>query len=334
MNVSFENLVEGYFIITSENLVFEVKGVIHPKDRIIAYLRYVPEESKTKSDSNYQKIYDIKKREDYLKSNFPEYLWFSKAHGRVVQSVGRENIVSILSPVEYLSRMRNDRGMKTDLQEATYGLVRNLVQSTGISWSDIGITGSQLLDIATATSDIDLVVYGDAACRKFYDNMSNNYNKIKGVRQYSGDLLNAHLAFRWGELVRYHDMLREIESRKILQGLFNEHEFFIRLVRRSEEIDEYYGRMQYEMIDDYTTCCIIKDDTDSIFTPCVYTVESSENTDLKRLVSYRGRFTEQVTKGMSAMAKGRLERVTDTVTGDCFQQLVLGEDSTDYLLPI
>jgi len=334
MNVSFENLVEGYFIITSESLVFEVKGVVHPKDRIIAYLRYVPEESKTKSGVKYRKIYDIKEREDYLKSNFPEYLWFSKVHGRVVQSVARESIISILSPVEHLSRMREDGRVKSNLQEATTVLAKNLVQLTGISWSDIGVTGSQLLDIATETSDIDLVVYGSTACRKFYDNISDNYSKIDGVRPYSGDFLKAHLAFRWGELVRYHDVLGEIESKKVLQGLFNGHEFFIRLVRRSEEIDEYYGRMQYEMIDYYRTCCVIKDDTDSIFTPCVYTVEAEDNADLKRLVSYRGRFTEQVTKGVSVMAKGRLERVIDTNTGDSFQQLVLGEDSTDYLLPI
>ena len=332
--MSFEDLVEGYFITTSENLVFEVKGVVHPKDRIIAYLRYVPEESKTESHVKYRKIYDIKEREDYLKSNFPDYLWFSKVYGRVVQSVARENIISILNPVEYLSRMRDDSRVRNDLQEATFVLARNLVQLTGISWSDIGVTGSQLLGIATEMSDIDLVIYGNTACREFYDNLFDNYNNLEGVRPYSGSSLNAHLAFRWGELVRYHNVLGEIESKKVLQGLFKGHEFFIRLVRRSEEIDEFYGKMQYEMIDYYRTHCVIKEDTDSIFTPCVYIVEAEENTDLKRLVSYRGRFTEQVTKGMSVMAKGRLERVIDTTTGDSFQQLVLGEDSTDYLLPI
>ncbi len=332
--MSFENLVEGYFITTSENLVFEVKGVVHPKDRIIAYLRYVPEESTTKSAVKYRKIYDIKEREDYLKSNFPEYLWFSKVHGRSVQSVARENISSVLSPVECLSHMKEDSRVKSDLLEATTALARYLVQLTGISWADIGVTGSQLLGIATEMSDIDLVVYGSTACRKFYDNMLDSYNKIEGVKPYSGDLLNAHLEFRWGELVRHHKVLGEIESKKVLQGLFNGHEFFIRLVRRSEEIDEYYGKMQYEMMDYYQTRCIIKDDIDSIFTPCTYTVEAKDNVDLKRLVSYRGRFTEQVTKGMSVMVRGRLEKVTDTTTGDSFLQLVLGEDSTDYLLPV
>jgi len=230
--------------------------------------------------------------------------------------------------------MKNYHGTKSKLHEATNVLAKKLVHETGISWSDIGITGSQLLNIATERSDIDFVVYGNNACRKFYDNMSNNYRKIQGIRPYSGDFLNAHVAFRWGNLIKFHDTLKKIESKKVLQGLYNGHEFFIRLVRRLEEIDEYYGKMKYELIDYYRTRCIIKDDTDSIFTPCVYHIESLDNTNLRRLVSYRGRFTEQVTAGMSVRVKGRLERVTDTTTGDSFQQLVLGENSTDYLLPI
>jgi predicted nucleotidyltransferase len=334
MNVSSENLVEGYFIITSDNLVFEVKGLIHPKERIIAYLRYVPTKSAKKVGANYQKLYDLSKREDYLKSNFPEYLWFSEVHGRVVQSVAREKIVSILSPVEYLAHTKNHPRTKSDLQETTNLLVKKLVHWTGISWSDIGITGSQLLGLATEKSDIDLVVYGKDACRKFYDKLSETFDKIEGIRPYYGDFLNAHVKFRWGNLVKYRDALEKIESGKILQGLFNGHEFFIRLVKRPEEIDEYYGKMRYEMMGYYRAHCIIKDDSDSIFTPCVYVVESSDNVDLRRLVSYRGRFTEQVTIGMSVSAKGRLERVTDTTTGDSFQQLVLGENSNDYLLPI
>lgn len=334
MNVSFESLVEGYFIITPENLIFEVKGVVHPKHRVIAYLRYIPENGQKKSGVNYHKIYDLGRRENYLESNFPEYLWFSEVHGRVIQSVTREKIVSILNPVEYLAHMKKHRGTKSELHEATIALVRKLIHWTGISWSDIGVTGSQLLGIATKESDIDLVVYGNDTCRKFYDNLLSNYTKIQGIIPYSGDSLNKHVAFRWGDLAKNHEILRKIESRKVLQGFFNGYEFFIRLVKRPEEIDDYYGKKQYEMMDYCTTRCVIKDDMDSIFTPCTYTVESSDNTILRRLVSYRGRFTEQVTTGMSVRTKGRLEKVTDSMTGDSFQQLVLGENSSDYLLPV
>ena len=64
-----EKLVEGYFIKTLDNLIFEVKGVIHPNDRIIAYVRYVPNIVSSDSVPRFQKIYDLYEREKYLKDN-------------------------------------------------------------------------------------------------------------------------------------------------------------------------------------------------------------------------------------------------------------------------
>ncbi len=34
--------IEGYFLTTKDNLIFDVKGIAHPSDRIIAFVRYVP----------------------------------------------------------------------------------------------------------------------------------------------------------------------------------------------------------------------------------------------------------------------------------------------------
>lgn len=333
IDMSFGNPVEGYFLITSDNLIFEVKGIVHPQDRIIAYLRYVSEDSASKSNLHYRKLYDLNERYDYLNSRFPEYLWLSKVHGRVIQSVPKQKIASVLAPVEGLAQMKSNCGTLSRLEKATVLLVERLVQMTGIAWSDIGITGSQLLGISTDRSDIDLVVYGSAASRKFYELLSENYGRIAGIKPYSGNLLNAHVRFRWSDLTQQEDILNKIESKKVLQGLFDKYEFFVRLVKHPEETDEFYGKMVYEMMGACDVRCRVEDDHDSIFTPCIYIVESHDCPDLRRLISFRGRFTEQVSVGMSVRARGRLERVTDITTGDTFQQLVLGENSTDYLLP-
>jgi predicted nucleotidyltransferase len=329
---SFENLVEGCFVITSDNLIFEVKGIVHPQNRVIAYLRYVPDDEHRNQE--YRKVYNLRDREEYLNLTFPEYLWHSDVYGRIIQSVPISKIVSSFEPVEYLDHMKNHSKDLTRLQESSMELVHELVESTGISWSSIGITGSQLLGIATEKSDIDLVVYGSRPCHKFYSNLLKNYDDIPGITPYFGKTLKAHLAFRWRNLEQYHDLLGEIESRKVLQGLFNEHEFFIRLVKLPHEVDEVYGRMMYRAMDSCNSRCRISDDSDSIFTPCVYNVVSFDRPQLRRIVSYRGRFTEQVKAGAVVEVKGRLEHVFDTRTGDEFQQLVLGEDPTDFLLPV
>ncbi len=321
-----EKLVEGYFVKTSDNLIFEVKGVVHPHDRIIAYVRYVPN-----SDSSYRKIYDLREREEYLSNGFLEYVWFSKTHGRVLQAVPHKKIVQVLNPIEHMDQIRNDTSA---LAKATSNLVDLLLDNTRIDRTEIGVTGSQLVGVATETSDIDLVVYGESTCRKFYKRLRKNIDKIPRLERYEGNLLDAHVLFRWSDLTEYQELLRRIEGVKILQGVFESHEFFIRLVKLPQDIGEIFGQIVTENLKTREVHCSVISDRNSIFTPCIYQVESMDLPKLKQLVSYRGRFTEQVSSGMSVRAKGRLENVLDSSTGENYQQLVLGENSSDYLIPI
>jgi len=180
-----DKLVEGYFIRTSDNLIFEVKGVVHPHDRIIAYVRYVPN-----LDSGFRKIYDLQKREEYLSNGFLGYLWFSKTHGRILQAVPHKKIVQVFNPIEHMNQIRND---KSALSIATSNLVELLLDNTGIDRTEIGVTGSQLVGVATEKSDIDLVVYGESTCRKFYNRLRKKFDKIPRLERYEGELLDAHV---------------------------------------------------------------------------------------------------------------------------------------------
>ena len=326
-----EKLVEGYFVKTSDNLIFEVKGVVHPHDRIIAYVRYVPDLDSPSSDSSFRKIYDLREREEYLSDGFLGYLWFSKTHGRVLQAVPHKKIVRVLNPIEHMNQIRND---KSALSIATSNLVELLLNHTRIDRMEIGITGSQLVGVATETSDIDLVVYGESTCRKFYNRLRKDFDKIPRLERYDGELLDAHVIFRWGDLTEHHELLHMIESRKILQGVFESHQFFIRLVKRPQDVGEIFGQIVTENLKTREIHCSVIEDRNSIFTPCTYQVESLDLPKLKQLVSYRGRFTEQVSSGISVRARGRLENVIDSSTGENYQQLILGESPSDYLIPI
>ena len=105
------------------------------------------------------------------------------------------------------------------------------------------------------------------------------------------------------------NLLKSIESKKNLQGMFEEKEFFIRLVKKYEDIEYRYGDLVFQDEGLHSVYCDISDDTDSIFTPCTYIVSCKTIPTLTELVSYRGRFTEQVSKGMHVEASGRLESV-------------------------
>ena len=325
-----KNLVEGHFVITIDDLIFEIKGVIHPRNRVIAYLRYVPAPD---SVIGYRKVYALDKRETYLQNNYPSYLWFSEPHGRVVQSVPNNKIKLMFDPVNCLATIRDSEDKISDLEQASVNLAKKLVETTKIEWPNIGITGSQLVGVARKNSDIDLVIYGSDACRRFYSNLSKSITSIVGIERYAGTLLEEHVSFRWGAHEKLRPVLQEIEQAKVLQGLFEGFHFFVRLVKTPDDFDYVYGDFSYQMKGQQQVAGNVLDDSDSIFTPCEYLIDCDKLPDLRKLVSYRGRFTEQISKGASFEALGRLEMVTDHKENDHYMQLVLGELPTDFLIP-
>lgn len=329
------NPIEGYFLVTNEGLVFEVKGNLHPETHHIAYLRYVIDTSgdrKSKDGVAYRKIYPLKDREVYLRENYPQYLRFDSRHKRVLQVVPLDYVEYTLSPVDALAQFR-DRGRHlSGLQCATIELAESLVDAFGIPWGSIGVTGSQLVGLATEKSDIDLVVYGEQVGKTLHRSLKENSESIKGLERYEGKYLQQHTQFRWGSNNQNLETLNSIESGKLLQGIFDGHEFFIRLVRTPEEVEFSYNDLSYENFGTRVLACNILDDSQAIFTPCEYKVECQEIPDLVNLVSFRGRYTEHVHAGMCVKAGGILERVTHR-DGRNWLQLVLGESDIDYLLP-
>ncbi|MDF1537358.1 MAG: nucleotidyltransferase domain-containing protein [Candidatus Thorarchaeota archaeon] len=330
-----DNPIEGYFLITNEGLIFEIKGNLHPEYQYIAYLRYVFDTSGDRNSEDgvaYKKIYPLKDREVYLRENYPHYLRFDDRHNRVLQVIPFDSIDFVLSPIDALGRIR-DRGRHlSDLQRATLELAESLVDAFGIPWNAIGVTGSQLVGLATESSDIDLVVYGEKAGRTLHQGLKKNDETIAGLERYTGKHLLQHTQFRWGLNNQHLKTLSSIESNKLLQGIFDNKEFFIRIVKTSDEMEFVYEDLSFESLGTRVLTCDILDDSQAIFTPCEYQVECRGVPDLVSLVSYRGRYTEHVGKGMCVKTRGTLERVNHR-DGRSWLQLILGESSTDYLLP-
>ncbi|NHI83243.1 MAG: hypothetical protein EAX81_02925 [Candidatus Thorarchaeota archaeon] len=327
--------IEGFFIVTNEGLIFEVKGNVQPKDRIIAYLRYIPDEKGNRISNNgmkYRKVYEFAEREEFLRQYYPQYLWNSEIHGRVIQAVPVDSIAFVLNPVDSMRQMRNMKHQMSQSQNAARELAEILVETADIDWSSIGITGSHLVGLETSASDIDLVVYGSFSARKLYSRLHTGHT-IPSIMKYRGEQLEKHLRFRWARLPKWMTKLRKIESEKCLQGLFSSYEFYIRAVKLPNEMDWSFYDLFFESKGEHVVEGRVLSDLDSIFTPCVYSIECVEFADLQYLVSYRGRFAEHVKKGMKIQAKGMLEMVMDN-SGKKYMQLVLGERPSDYLVPL
>ncbi len=64
------------FIYTTDDLFFATTTYLHPEDRIISFLRYIPDQNGDRSLNNkkYSKV-DSNQAYKFLGENFPEYLF-------------------------------------------------------------------------------------------------------------------------------------------------------------------------------------------------------------------------------------------------------------------
>lgn len=329
------DILEGFFVVTDDNHIFEVKGDAHPEDRVIAYLRYVPSDDGDRFSSSgvrYKKVYSLQEREKYLADRHPEYLWYDQRRGRVMQTVPMSRIAFVLNPVAFLNQIR-DMGVHLDrLQRASLRLARMFVDKAGLSWANIGITGSQLAGLSIDSSDIDLIVYGSSSARRLYTLLKSR-GELLGIKRYTGTRLDKHVAFRWGQNNAWREALKSIEAKKVLQGEFETYDFYVRNVKVPQERVYSYEDLKFFNEGIRTIRAKVTDNQDCIFTPCTYDVECKEDSNLRVIMSYRGRFTEQAEQGMLIEARGRAERVRVSSTGEEFTQMVLGEEADHYMVP-
>ncbi len=69
-------LVEGYLIKSVGNVIFDVKGLVHPPGKVIAFPRFIPdvEGPRQYGGIRYRKIYSLPDRFRFLEENFPGYI--------------------------------------------------------------------------------------------------------------------------------------------------------------------------------------------------------------------------------------------------------------------
>ena len=69
-------LREGDFIETFDGNIFDVKGLVHPSDKVIAFIRYTPDQKgeRKRDGTIYRKMYPLSERYQLLRERFPQYL--------------------------------------------------------------------------------------------------------------------------------------------------------------------------------------------------------------------------------------------------------------------
>ncbi|MCW3986313.1 MAG: hypothetical protein NWE91_07910 [Candidatus Bathyarchaeota archaeon] len=330
---------EGDLLETPDGIVFDVKGLIHPPDRIIAFPRFVPDPhgNRKRGDRIYRKVYALSERYELLKERFPQYLVSDLVFGERLSEVPTEDVKCYYNPVDRLREFR-DCSELDELEADALCFAKLLQNHSDIPWNKLGISGSLLVQLHTLKSDIDPIVYGERSCFKVYEALKSMMKEKKSlVKAYTQEELRNLYGFRSKDTEMSFDDFVTIECRKVLQGKFLQHDFYIRCVKDWNEIEERYGDVVYKRVGYAKIKATISDDSETIFTPCRYSVDHVQllkgtwEEAVSEIASFRGRFCEQAREGETVIAQGKVERVQKK-NGDTFFRLLLGGKPSDFMV--
>lgn len=328
-------IVEGFFVEDVDGLIFDVKGLLHPPDRVIAYLRYFPDlgGDRERGGVKYRKVYSLAERDAILKAKKPSYLYFDPVFGMFLEGVPRNEIARIYDPREKLRNLV--RGERSRLEEAAVSLALEVAKTAGIPLSALGVSGSILVDLAGAGSDVDIVVFGEKNSRKAYEALGDLMAEGRLVKAYDETGLRKLYEFRFKDTVMSYEDFVWSERRKHMSGTVMGYDFFVRFVKFPEEYGERYGERRYKPLGSALVKGVVVDDSDAIFTPCRYVLDAVEVLDgvkkpVVEIFSLRGRFSDQAREGEEVLARGKVEAVSSE-SGEYFR-LVVGGERGDFLI--
>lgn len=322
--MSIVEAIEGDYLETKkENFFFDVKGLFHPDEYIICFLRFFPhpEGTRMKNGIKYKKVYKLKERYAFLRKKYPNYLYFSKELDLEVQGVNKEDIKKVYTPRTFFKDLL-EKSQLSNGENRSKDLCQLLVNNGNISKNSIGITGSTMVGLNTEDSDIDIIIYGTEASLKFQENMAEIFKKSNNCRKYNLDEYKSHYDWRvGGSNIPFEDFLRS-EQRKLHQGKFFNHDFFIRYIISPKDRNGSFYDYQYKNYGRIKLKAEITESKYSIFTPCSYKIKPikilekeliSKNIKLKDISainSFRGRFCEHAREKETVVVEGKLEKVT------------------------
>jgi len=330
---------EGDFIETVEGLIFDVKGLVHPPDRIVAYLRYVidAEGERRRGDRTYVKVYSLDERERILRKRYPHYIYYDPIFGDYMQGIPKKYVSKVYEPSKKASDLLN-KSRLDHVEKDAIEFIQILQDTSNVKLEKIGISGSILVGLHMENSDIDVIIYGKENCLSMHAALECIMKKECGpILRYDFKDLEKLYEFRSKDTLMPLEEFIRIERRKVMQGKFKGRDFFIRFLLDWDEVEEKYGDRTYIPSGYAKIKAIIVDDSESIFTPSRYLIkdvrvlEGTEVSTLKEIVSFRGRFCEQAKKGERIVAQGKVEKVTEK-DGTEFFRLVLGAKPSDFMI--
>ncbi len=339
------------FIHTTDDLFFASTNYLHPNNRIICFLRYVPNPKgdREKNGKRYSKV-DSEGAYTYLRENYPEYLFYDEVtQVKEMMGVPLDKVDEIIKPEKRLKEIREEyipkfeeksKDSLSDMEK----LFKKLIDLSdffhymaGISYDDLGISGSICPGLQKkGTSDLDFVVYGLEnhrnavnAYKKFKDQEVEipELNKKVTLNRIDNDFFERVFQKRIKDDSLNKEEFCWYENRKSNRGVIDGTLFDILATRNYDEIDGYYGDTCFEPLGKATVTCTITNALESFDNPAVYEIDDVKHVDgvdvnITGLASFTHTYAGEVLEGEKVIARGKVEKVETDGKPDWYRIVV------------
>jgi predicted nucleotidyltransferase len=327
------------FLQTKEGFFFCVVGPLHPLDRIISYLKYVPSkfgvwgkgEKRFKRVMRSYTIPNLLETFSLLERNYPHYLFHSSFYNITLTAVPQKHIAEHFKPEEKLAQLQQASRLDS-LQKKLTRFTSFLAETSNVPHDFFGVTGSILLDIHQPEfSDMDITVYGLRNSLAVKNALIENYALLSSsVKRLEGKALKAWCARKAQRYPLTPDEALKIYERKWNLGIFEDTLFSVHPTKLEQEVAEEYGEKTCYPLGHATIRAVVHINTDYLFLPSVYRigeakiVEGPHVTDIVEVVSYESLYDSLAEVGESIEVRGKLERVVDNKTGREHHRILVG----------
>ncbi len=303
------------FIYTLDDLYFATTSYLHPPERIVAFLRYIPHEKgeRFKNGIRYSKV-DSNQAYDFLEKNYPHYLYKCENKQKPMMGVPLDRVKQILKPEIRLKEIMT-KNPSLPLLKKVIKIADTFNKYADIPYNCMGISGSILPGLYdTFNSDIDFVIYGlkyhhqaretfkKMKDKEFFQSISDDYWK----KIYKKRIKDSSLSFE--EFCWY-------EKRKNNRGLIQGTLFDILATREWDEINADDFNKRYDDLGPVYVEATVTDSLASFDNPAIYEINQVKiiegcEVPINQIACFTHTYAGQAFEGEEVIVKGKLEKVT------------------------
>lgn len=318
------------FIYTTDDLYFASTNYIHPENRVISFLRYIPdpEGDREKDGKRYRKV-GSEEAYSFLRENYPDYLYFSDVTNVEMMGVPLDKVERIIKPENRLLGLKKTFESGGEVKNPE--LISKLMDVADffhfiadIPYDHLGISGSILPGLQKDdVSDLDFVVYGldnhrraiaafkEHRGKEVYIEEVDKHITVEGITNDYWDFVYDKRMFD-SSLTK--EEFRWYENRKANRGTINGTLFDILATKDYDEIEGTWGDTVYEPQGIAKIECDIVSALGAFDNPSLYTIENIEvlegvDVEFTEVVSFTHTYAGEVIDGEHVIAKGKVEKV-------------------------